>query len=242
MHDLMPKLMSTAALAGAVALGLVAGPVRAQAPAAATPSGCTAQADRAAGLKFVPARQSLSDLQITIAAPQRDDLTLADITLLKGPCASAVYGFRMAQVIFEDGAVFTAQSNDRFTHAQQATAPTAFGGNAAPGHPVIDHAMFIMASNVEVSGTENDKRALDVGLWKTGDDYLVAAYVRQGDGFGEPVELLRSKAPLRSVTYFPSPDSSSGKLGLLEKTGDRVALISLSWNHTAFSKNLTARK
>ena len=214
----------------------------AQTPATPSPASCVSTSGRAAGLIYVPTKKSLSDLSITIAKSQKNNLALADVTLLKGPCANDAYAFRMAQIMFGDGAVFT-KSNDRFTYSQGETGLTKFGGVSFPaGHPEVAQAQFIMASNVDTADIASEKRSLEVGLWKLDEDYLVAAYIRQDGGFSVPVELVRSTQPIKSVTYFPSPDSHSGKLGLLESTPSGIALLSLSWDHTVLSKILIGGK
>lgn len=158
--------------------------------------------------------RSLSDLSISIAKEQDRNLRLMDVTLLEGACARSAYGFRMSKIIFDDATVVIA-------------------------HPEIEHAQFVMASNVEQA---NVTRSLNVGLWKTADGYLIAAYILQEGAFSTPVELLRSKHRIKSVTYFPSPDSPSGKLGLLVDAAGDIALASLNWDHAVLSRTLFASK
>nr|WP_315254756.1 hypothetical protein [uncultured Duganella sp.] len=102
----------------------------------------------------------------------------------------------------------------------------AFAAGTQRAHPQIADAEFIMAVNAD--------RALDVGVWKTGAGYLVAAYVRQAAGFSAPVPLLRSTQPIKSVTYFPSPDAPGGKLSVLTRVDGAITLVSLSWYHRDF--------
>ena len=234
-----PKPLPTATMALAAIFFLASCTAIAQTPATPSPASCVSTSGRAAGLIYVPTKKSLSDLSITIAKSQKNNLALADVTLLKGPCANDAYAFRMAQIIFEDGAVFTAKSDDRFSYSQDVTGLAKFGAVPFPAeHPEVAQAQFIMASNVDTADITSEKRSLEVGLWKLDEDYLVAAYIRQDGGFSVPVELVRSTQPIKSVTYFPSPDSHSGKLGLLESTPSGIALLSLGWDHTVLSKIL----
>ena len=71
-------------------------------------------------------------------------------------------------------------------------------------------------------------------MWQAGETWLVAAFIRQQGGRNSaPVELLRSRKPIRSVSYFPSPDTNTGRLGLVVDDGKTIALVSLDWDHDA---------
>lgn len=240
MNNSFIQTFSTAAAAGALAAALVSCAATAQ-TAAPAQGACAAAASRAAGIKYVPARTSLSDLSITPAGSQQR-VKLANVALLQGPCANDAYAFRMGLVLFKDGAVFAAMSNERFSHSPQVTAQKLGIRPVEDGHPDLPQGRFIMASKVDKAVAANGERTLDVGLWHTGDAYVVAAYTRQAGEFSAPVELLRSTQPIRSVTYFPAPDANSGTLGVLAEHGDSVASVSLDWNHEALSRTLRAPK
>lgn len=213
----------------------------AQPPASAAPASCAATLDRASGLRYVPTEKSLADLSITIAADQQNRLAFRGAKLLQGPCADDVAAVRMSQIVLKDGAVFNADSADgQFTHAPGLTGLANFGIKpASTEHPTIAQAQFIMAASVDGVYA---KPSLDIGLWKTGDSYLIAAFVRHENGVSAPIELLRSTQPINSVSYFPSPDSNTGSLGLLVNSTSGIALVSLYWDHIALSKTLRAEK
>ncbi|AXA92727.1 hypothetical protein DPH57_17180 [Massilia sp. YMA4] len=224
----------------AAASVLVACPAAAQSAAPAQ-AACAATASRAAGLKFVPLSESLSELSISVAGSQ-DRLKLAHAALLQGPCASDAAATRMSLVLFKDGTVFAAHANDRFSHSPNLTGQKLGIHPAGDPHPALPQGRFIMASQVDKARTAAGEHALDVGVWQANGAYVVAAYTQHAGVFSAPVELLRSTQPIRSVTYFPSPDSNSGTLGLLADRGDSLASINLDWNHEALSRTLRAQK
>lgn len=227
--------------AAAVILSLACCPAIAQSQAAAKSVNCAATAERASGLKLVETRQSLQDLSITLATNQQKKFLTARVTLLEGPCANEVQAFSMSQLVFNDDAVFTVQLDGRLTYNPGTTGLTnGWGGPAGSDHPQISQARFIMAANVDFSSKQDDKHVLRVGVWQAGETWFVAAFVRQAEGFSEPVELLRSRQPIRSVSYFPSPDTNTGILGLVADTGHGVALVSLDWDHNAMSRAMRA--
>lgn len=82
-----------------------------------------------------------------------------------------------------------------------------------------------------------------VGLWRDDRRSAVRAFSSLPDGgFTAPVPVLTSSLPLRSVTYFPAPDTPSGRLGLVQE-GPRgeTRLISLDWSHPGLSASSCRR-
>jgi hypothetical protein len=240
MNNRSTRLLSAVAVAGALAAALASSAAAAQ-TAAPAPGACAATSSRAAGLKFVPVRDSLAELSITVAGDQERP-KLANVALLQGPCAGDAVASRVGVVVFKDGVVFAATSNERFSHWPHVTAQQLGIRPVGDPHPALPQGRFLMASKVDETRAATGEHALDVGLWQANGSYVVAAYTRHGGDVGTPVELLRSARPIRSVTYFPSPDSNSGTLGLLADHGDGVASISLDWNHDALSRTLRAQK
>ncbi|MCX7291909.1 hypothetical protein [Janthinobacterium sp.] len=238
MHYLLSKTLSVTTMAGAIILSFASCSTIAETTVTPTSASCASTADRTNGLKYVPTQKTLSDFLIKITKNQENNLALSGITLLEGPCAYDIYAFRMTQIAFTDGSVFSARSNGHFTQSPNVNGLSNFWGGPLPiDHPVLEQSQFIMASRVDGAYGKN---SLNIGLWKTSADYLVAAFIQQEGGYSVPVELVRSKLPLRSVTFFPSPDSNTGTLGLLEHTESGIALISLHWNHAALSKILNS--
>lgn len=229
--------------AAAGMLSLACCPAIAQAQVAAKSVDCAATAERASGLTLVETGQSLADLSITVATDQAKRFLLARVTLLEGPCAHDLQAFRMSQLVFSDSAVFTVQLDGRLVHATAPAGLTAYqDGQRATDHPEIKQARFIMAYDVDTTSTPGDRPVLRVGVWQAGGTWLVAAFIRRSGGYSEPIELLRSRQPIRSVSYFPSPDTNTGRLGLVADTGHGIALLSLDWDHSALSRTLRVAK
>lgn len=239
MKNIYTKVLSLASVMSCFACC----PASAQPQVAATSVDCTASAERARGLTLVQTGQSLMDLSITIANDQARKFLPARVTLLEGPCADGVHAFRMSQLVFQDGAFYTAGLDGHVVHATDTAGLTQYwSGQRVTDHPEISHARFIMASNVDSSGNLGDKAILSVGVWQSGVSWLVAAFIRRSGGYSEPIELLRSRQPIRSVSYFPSPDTNTGRLGLVADSGKAIALVSLDWDHIALSRTLRVAK
>jgi hypothetical protein len=234
------KACSVAIATGALVFLLTPYDISAQTTVSASAINCKEVSDRAVALRYKNTQISLSDFSILLAADQKNTLSLRNIKLLEGACAEHAYAFRMPNLEFNDGAVFSLKSNGEFAYSPKLKGLTNFwGGPPSPTHPEIKRAQFIMSSKVDGAF---DKRSLDIGLWKMGNDFVIAAFVRQEDEFSEPVELIRSRHPIRSVTFFPSPDSNTGTLGMIGESESGIALISVDWNHSAMSSTLKSEK
>jgi hypothetical protein len=143
----------------------------------------------------------------------------------------------MGQIVFDDGAVFGADRHGRFSYSsRQPGLPGFMGAPSEDSHPQLAGARFVMAAAVDGTYIPHQHGALLVGIWSTGAYDVLAAYLRNDDGFSVPVELARSRQPLRSVTYFPAPDANSGRLTLLTRTDIGMAVVGLEWEHAALSK------
>lgn len=222
----------------AIALGLVAGAT------AAVPGApdCALPSVRAAQLSIAPAGDAPVDLSI-VATEDGNRVSIADVAWLRGGCADGVRAVRMGALFFPDGSVFFAGPDGRFAQWSGQSGLANFNGEPLSAeHPPMGQARFIMASNVAVAMVGNDRRSLDVGLWQTGDSHVVAAFTRQAGRFGAPIELLRSARPIRSVTFFPSPDAPSGRLGLVVDAGPGIALVNVDWHHRNLSRRLVSRE
>lgn len=227
---------SAAAITATVTIFLTSSFASAETPATRSATPCTEASDRAKGLKLQPGQKSWADLSITIAENQRSNLSVRTLELLEGPCAQHVHAFMMSQIAFDDGAVFSAKLDRDFVYLPNRNGlSSAWAGPPRPAHPEIDKSTFVMATKVDGAFS---KRSLNVGVWQTDDGYLVAAFIHEEGVFSELVELMRSKYPIRSVSFFPSPDSNSGTLGVTGEIGGNVALINMDWNHAAMSRVL----
>lgn len=214
-----------------IAMMLATGGARAQ-----TPAGCASTAERTGGVQVILRQASMSDLSMTLAAGQAHTLRPEYIALLTGSCAQAVQGFRVNQIAFGDDAVFDIGQEGQLTYSTRAHGLRRDQGVLlAATHPEIPGARFIIADHVDGSA---GRQALEVGIWQTGTDYLVAAYIRRDAGFSMPVELVRAAHAIRSVTYFPAPDTNAGRLGLLEEMDSGLAVVCVNWDHRALSRAL----
>lgn len=234
------KVLARTCFGGLIILSLSSCPVNAQTAATTLPSRCASLQGSEAGLKYKETGENLSDFSISIARDQMENIRYAGAVRLNGTCAAEVYAFRMSHILLKDGSIFNRQSNNQIIYmpAPSGMATLGIDTDVSDQHPALAQAQFIMSSDVDVRSVHGKKRTLAVGFWKASDTYLIAAFIREAGADSMPVELVRSGLTIHSVTFFPSPDSNSGRLGLVQSTGSDVALISLDWNHDALSRVL----
>lgn len=169
-------------------------------------------------------------LTLTPASPS-NGVKVSSATVLRGACAKLVDAYMMGTVLFENGLSVTTQgyaarisngeNGERLLRAHRVIKP----GQA---HPTYPGHKFVMATNL---GFPDAKRRTFVGIWRGREGDVVASFSRQGDSFSVPRPLLRSPLPVRSVTYFPAPDTPAGTLGLVQEDRSGVTLYHLQWYH-----------
>lgn len=194
---------------------------------------------RANSLTYTSIEPSVSSLSIEIPISQTENISIGKIYKVIGNCQAGIKAYRPNYVEFDDGKVFLMDSNGRLTYSPKSKDLANLYGGPMGLAPKIKDAQFIMSSRVDGAF---DKTSIDVGLWKKKDYYFVSAFIRTVDGFGIPIELIRSSKRIKSVTFFPSTDSASGTLGIVESENNQNLLISLYWNHSYMSKEIRAAK
>lgn len=102
--------------------------------------------------------------------------------------------------------------------------------------PEIPGATFVHAVPVNPLGTPIDRevRTRMLGLWRQGTGSLIVDFVLPASGrkADKVRPLLRSNLPVRSISYFPSPDTASGSVSLVQEvTPERVRVLTLEWWH-----------
>jgi hypothetical protein len=158
--------------------------------------------------------------------PEVYSLDRASATMLSGPCASSVTAMVLDKVGLSDGKVYQANLGGI------APWPVAYSSMFNRANldksqlPDIPNAQFVHA--VAVEGRRY------AGLWKQKDGSLIVDFkVPEAGGRAIDVRpLLRSRLPLRSVSYFPAPDTRSGGLYLVQEAAPgQVRVIRFSWWH-----------
>jgi hypothetical protein len=173
-------------------------------------------------LRMAEADQSL--VRPTLAFEARDDFGDLAVRRLSGPCAPAVEDMLIELVRLADDRVF------RITPAGLVPAPEALSAFEAerlePGQiPQVPNMRFVDADDY----IQSEGRF--VGIWTDGSTWMVGSF-RTSAGGSRVRPLLRSRMPLRSVTFFPSPDTPAGQLWLVQDAGrNELSVITVDWMH-----------
>ena len=208
------------------------------ADAAAVSPACAAAEDRVAALNLRDADRASIEQSIrwTNRTPA-EARTLVESKALDGACATAVTGFVMGVGALESGDSFAIRSNN-LTRPQKPAQPLVEPDQVDGAPPVLPGAQFVMAAYV--GGRRDGDRVTSnyLGLWQRGLESVVATFSRtDGRAAGKVEPLFRSSLPLTSIAYFPSVDTETGRIGLVQQVDAGVVrLIGFDWDHTgAFS-------
>ena len=211
------------------------------APAAVRPAGA-ACANAAALADSLVLSAANPEASLSFApGPASDSLALVGAQSASGPCVPLARVFGPTGVLlFSNGAAVTVHhgaeasagdNGERFFRQYEA-----FG--AGDPHPNLQGYSFVMATGISKAYGPGGTKTADhlAGIWRRGQGSVVASFARLSDGrFTKPRVLLASSRPLRSVSYFPNPDTAAGTLGLIQDNGGAINLITLRWSHRSLA-------
>lgn len=176
---------------------------------------------------------------LTFSPVAGDTLTVAGAQALAGPCTglAQVYG-PTGVVLFANDSAVTVHETPKMSDGRNGEAhfKKYRALDAAGPHPELPGHVFVMATLVQRQFDPGGKPVADhyAGIWRKGEASVVASFSRPIDGaFTTPRPILASAAPLRSISYFPSPDTPSGNLGLIQEGDRKIHLIAVRWSHPA---------
>lgn len=146
----------------------------------------------------------------------------------------------MEQVQLADGRIFERNPKDR-NFALQTTSGH-FGENDYDTRTPVQKSLPRFRGTKPLSSVRVNAGKVGgdfVGLWQVGGKWLVQSFSMLADeSFTAPRPVLTSSLPLRSVRYFPAPDTPSGRLEVLqEQPNGSVRSLAFSWLHGSAFKH-----
>lgn len=223
---------SLALAAGCATTTLAAVPQLAQGGAICAPPG-----ERLRSLEAAPADNAAIAQTIKWAPNDAPDLhSMAGRSIrLSGPCATTVSGYNLGETVLATGEGFTFLPNYQIAPsaiATRVTAPTVV--QAAPS--AYHGARFVAATRVQYVSVAGELYSDYLGLWNSSDRSIVASFRVSAKGKSdEPRILFESSMPLRSVSFFPSPDAPSGTVSVSQVTSlNTTHLFTYQWNHSVW--------
>lgn len=190
---------------------------------------CSAGSPALRGLRIAPGDAAGARASLRFVAA--DHLKLGDVSRLVGACARQLQAFRMADLYLSDAVALRLGEDGQPHPSTDATTGYRDVFMIGPGqaHPDLAGGEFVMATRVE-AGPPGKLAGVFVGLWREASAWKLYAFARDDAGkFSAMHPLLESDLPLRSVSYFPAPDSPSGRLGLVQEAAGEIRLISIDW-------------
>ncbi|MEH6419849.1 hypothetical protein [Pseudomonas sp. CGJS7] len=192
---------------------------------------CSAASQALLKLRLTPGDTEGARSSLNFAA--NEQLKLGDVSRLEGDCAQRLMAFRMADLYLSEQVALRLgdDGQPRPSGDDAAGYRTLYAIDSKQAHPETIAGEFVMATRVE-SAAPGTQAGEFVGVWRGTSASKLYAFSRDAAGrFGAPRLLLDSTLPLRSVSYFPAPDSPSGRLGLVQQAPGEIRLISVDWFH-----------
>ena len=151
---------------------------------------------------------------------------------LTGDCADQARAFEMEHVLFADGRVMAIGSDGSLTRVTQTSVvePSALSPQEGPR---LRGAPLVYAARLGGTNARPPIPSAYVGVWSVRGKSIVAGFRIGADGQSStPQPLLESDLPIVGVGYFPSPDSPSGQLGVVQQVSANSArLLNYQWYH-----------
>jgi hypothetical protein len=191
-------------------------------------------------LRASPGDVTTASATITIASAFQGSFVVRDVRNLAGACRDYVVGFELSLVLLGNGRQVVLEEGGGISPVHEAPSSGRFFV-LKPGekHPAWDKGEFVMATRVDTRRS-SDGAVTDsfIGVWKgRRGASTVGVFRREPDGsFSAPSVLLTSSLPIRSVSYFPSPDTPSGRVGVTQEAREGLRLVNASWSHPDLMK------
>lgn len=166
-----------------------------------------------------------------------DPPRLVEVEDLEGACVTFVVGYKMGQAVLRTGEGFEIRDhkiipNDR----AEAARPSAAFARLAPD---LGGTQLIAVDKVGYRRDGPRLIADYVGLWQDQHGWMVASFFKaDGEDASDARVVLQSKEPLLGLSYFPAPDTPSGRLAVIQQLSDhKVRIIGFDWFHPDWFAN-----
>lgn len=172
----------------------------------------------------------------TAVRPGEEPLEKPALTTFAGKCAPLLKAAVFGALRLSNGAIYR-HENDRIVPWPSDEDPSILfddRGLTASEIPAIPDAEFIDAAYIESGRGDNGVTKHYVGVWKRPTDWLLAEFIIPPDKSQTTSvrPLLTSRYPLKSVSFFPSPDTNSGGLDMVQDApSGPPRVIAFRWWH-----------
>lgn len=184
-----------------------------------------------------PAKMSLADLNLKNLQPpgltlETGRLDSPSVIVLTGERASLVRDSGLGIVSLSNGDYFVIAPCVR-PYANEGREPFRKAELNRSQLPDLANAEFLQADSVESVRTEAGLSTRYIGLWKQGRGSLIAEFIVSSDGARstQAIPLMKSNLPIRSLHFFPSPDTPSGSVTLVQEAGQAIRVVKFDWWH-----------
>ncbi|WP_420607363.1 hypothetical protein [Novosphingopyxis sp.] len=163
---------------------------------------------------------------------------IVEVIAVNGACAGNLQLYRMDNLLLANGSWVRRDAQNDVGPREPLSLEEDIINHDEP-HPRAS-GRFVMAFRVGYRRANEALITDYVGVWQKGNAAVVSGYSSSpATGFTTPRAVFTSELPIRSVSYFPSPDTASGRLGVVqEQTGGSARMIGIDWAHQGFFNKL----
>lgn len=174
----------------------------------------------------------------TIPGRGQDGLRLVWIQAFSPPCGSLITAASMGDLLLTDGTVLRPRREPESGYAPH-VGPNPFEMDSYDTRTDAEKQLPRVGDSPLLDSDRVNARAPGVaggdfvGLWRVSDGWTVQSFSQRADRtFTAPATIMTSALPLRSVRYFPAPDTQSGRLSVVQEQPEgAVRVLSYDWYH-----------
>lgn len=147
---------------------------------------------------------------------------------VEGPCALSISRYISGVGLLSTGEGFSINAGLQINPTDGVRPKDPTRGPDTGRVPKIVGAEFVEGLRAAYRNVEGSLERDYYAVYRIRREWLVAAFSEVASKATSPaVELLRSKEPLLSLDYLPSPDSRGGQIGLVQKVSDDAVRLIL---------------
>lgn len=204
-------------------------------PVTPTARSCTGTEAEFVARHLTAARTVVREGDLSLTPGPGDSLRVVDDAFrLSGLCLDRVSGHMWPLVRLDDNSFLVWKEEAGFEPLPGRQPDSGFMGIGPRDDVRSSWGMgeYLGAAFVDASRSASGVHSHYLGVWGGPERSLVASFLRAQDGsFSKPHVLISVETPARSVSYFPSPDTPSGRISLTVEVDGGLLLYALSWSH-----------
>ncbi len=167
------------------------------------------------------------DIPLRLVAKSPDRLRITSVVDVDAACAAEIQSYRARQVLLNGGRVFELSQETAQPLALTSSIFINSAGDAVPKALRRKGLLSQVQAYSARAGSSGSQSSL--GLWRVQSEYVVTNFEGRASSPATGQALIVSKAPIRSLSFFPFPEAKSGNIALTVMHGSGAKLVTIEW-------------